>query len=230
MSDINTAAIIKFIAIETRGKRPYLAEFEGWDQFHRENALYTVDDVYKMLEKVIKLNGKIPDYEQKHHGLDDDTRVCFYEHDFYVLSNFSSFNLMWHGITFPTSEHAYHWEKFNFNYGVAKEANLDYGLIMNVRDLIVKAKSAHVAFQLGQQYKHLRHPSWDDIKIPQMKKILHQKVEQHEYVKYKLEQTGDRLLIEDSWRDGFWGINKNWDGLNMLGKIWMEIRSELFPK
>lgn len=27
------------------------------------------------------------------HGLDTPERVCFYEQDFYVLSNFSAFNL-----------------------------------------------------------------------------------------------------------------------------------------
>lgn len=42
------------------------------------------------------------------HGLDTAERVCFYEQDFYVLSNFSAFQIMWNGIKFPTLEHAYH--------------------------------------------------------------------------------------------------------------------------
>jgi predicted NAD-dependent protein-ADP-ribosyltransferase YbiA (DUF1768 family) len=46
------------------------------------------------------------------HKLDTDTQVFFYEQEFYVLSNFSAFNLRFGGITFPTSEHCYHWHKF----------------------------------------------------------------------------------------------------------------------
>src|SRR5688572_11016294 len=47
----------------------------------------------------------------EHHVLDTPELVCFYEQDFYVLSNFSAFQLTWEGQTFPTVEHAYHWEK-----------------------------------------------------------------------------------------------------------------------
>jgi predicted NAD-dependent protein-ADP-ribosyltransferase YbiA (DUF1768 family) len=45
--------------------------------------------------------------------LDTDAEVFFYEQEFYVLSNFSAFNLKWRGLIFPTSEHAYHWEKLS---------------------------------------------------------------------------------------------------------------------
>jgi predicted NAD-dependent protein-ADP-ribosyltransferase YbiA (DUF1768 family) len=51
------------------------------------------------------------------HKLDTDSQVFFYEQDFYALSNFSAFRLMWRDIDFDTSEHAYHWEKFpDFSY------------------------------------------------------------------------------------------------------------------
>ena len=49
----------------------------------------------------------------------------------------------------------------------------------------------------------------------------------HWPIRRKLLATGDRELIEDSWRDDFWGWGPNRDGQNMLGKLWMEIRSEL---
>ena len=57
--------------------------------------------------------------------------------------------------------------------------------------------------------------------------ILRAKASQHEYVRRKLLATGDRELIEDSWRDDFWGWGANRDGLNMLGKLWMEVRTEI---
>ena len=60
-----------------------------------------------------------------------------------------------------------------------------------------------------------------------MKDILKAKVFQHSYVRRKLVQTGDRELIEDSWRDSFWGWGPDKDGQNHLGKLWMEVREEL---
>jgi predicted NAD-dependent protein-ADP-ribosyltransferase YbiA (DUF1768 family) len=60
-----------------------------------------------------------------------------------------------------------------------------------------------------------------------MRDIIRAKVNQHEYVKRKLMATGQRVLIENSWRDNFWGWGPNKDGQNMLGKLWMEIRAEL---
>ena len=53
------------------------------------------------------------------HGLDTADQVFFYEQDFYVLSNFSAFSLMWklserEGLgRFDTSEALYHWLKFS---------------------------------------------------------------------------------------------------------------------
>lgn len=150
------------------------------------------------------------------HGLDTPERVCFYEQDFYVLSNFSSFNLQWQGHTFPTSEHTYHWEKFNRGGG---------GAI--IQQEILSAPSAHEAFKVAERQKAFRRSDWGDVKIGVMRAILHAKAAQHEYVRRKLLATGDRELVENSWRDDFWGWGPNRDGKNMLGKLWMEVRAEL---
>lgn len=146
------------------------------------------------------------------HKLDTDQQVCFYEQDFYVLSNFSSFRLFWKGVDFDTSEAAYHWEKFPDQ--------------PQVREAILKARSAHDAYKVAEANKPLRRPDWDLVKVSIMKDILRVKVDQHEYVRRKLIATGDRELIEDSWRDDFWGWGPHRDGQNMLGKLWMQVRSE----
>jgi ribA/ribD-fused uncharacterized protein len=154
------------------------------------------------------------------HGLDTPERVCFYEQDFYVLSNFSSFTLSWKigpylCQRFATSEQAYHWEKFNHLGGEGVQRLLD------------DATSAHEAFGIAQKHKALRRADWDDVNVNVMRKILRAKVDQHEYVRRKLLATGDRELIENSWRDDFWGWGPKQDGQNMLGKLWMEVRAEL---
>jgi ribA/ribD-fused uncharacterized protein len=154
------------------------------------------------------------------YGLDTVERICFYEQDFYVLSNFSSFNLLWKGHTFPTSEHAYHWAKFAGYWDATNAAG-------SIATQVLNAPSAHEAFKLAEGYKARRKPNWDYIKVDVMQDILREKVRQHDYVKRKLLSTGDRELVENSWRDDFWGWGPNQDGQNMLGKLWMGIRSEL---
>lgn len=150
------------------------------------------------------------------HGLDTPERVCFYEQDFYVLSNFSSFNVTVFGREFPTSEHAYHWKKFS-------ETNTVTAMRVRV------ARSAHEAFKIAEKNRGERREDWDAVKVDIMREILRAKVAQHEYVRRKLLATGNRELVENSWRDDFWGWGRNKDGQNMLGKLWMEIRAELQP-
>lgn len=141
--------------------------------------------------------------------------MFFYEQDFYVLSNFSAFNVQWNGLRFQTLEAAYHYQKFpgNDNY--------------DVRELIMRATSAHNAMAIAKQHIHARTDDWQDIKVTVMKTLMRAKLDQHEYVRQKLLATGNRELVEDSWRDDFWGWGPNKDGQNMMGKLWMEIRDEI---
>ena len=160
-----------------------------------------------------------------HHKLDNDQQVFFYEQDFYVLSNFSAFNLKFNGLTFPTSEHAYHYEKFAYER-VGESVN-DAFQRRNLAMSIKEAPSAHEAFKLAERWKGYRRADWDAVKVDIMREILRAKASQHEYVRRKLLETGDRELIEDSWRDDYWGWGPNRDGQNMLGKLWMEVRAGL---
>jgi ribA/ribD-fused uncharacterized protein len=153
------------------------------------------------------------------HGLDTDERVCFYEQEFYPLSNFSAFTLRWKGYRFDTSEAAYHWEKFPSTSLTWSESAL--------QNAIRAAVSAHEAFKIAERRREQRRPDWGDVRVGIMREILRAKVEQHEYVRRKLISTGLRELVENSWRDSFWGWGPNRDGQNMLGKLWMEIRAEL---
>lgn len=151
--------------------------------------------------------------------LDTDKQVFFYEQDFYVLSNFSAFQVVFGdgaagSWTFPTSEHAYHFQKF-------KDHAAGYALAIQA------APSAHEAFKIAERHKADRRPDWDDVKVEIMRDILRAKVAQHEYVRRKLLATGERELVEDSWRDDVWGWGPNRDGQNLLGKLWMEVRAEL---
>ena len=146
------------------------------------------------------------------HGSDTEAQIFFYEHEFYVFSNYSSFMLEWKGKLYPTSEHAYHSEKFEDD---------------ELKEQLRATRSAHDSQVFANANKDKRVERWDDKKFGIMKEILKAKVAQHPYVMKKLIESGDKELIEDSWRDDVWGWGPNKDGQNMFGKIWMEVRAEL---
>lgn len=144
-------------------------------------------------------------------GLND--KIFFYQKEFYAFDNFSAFQIEYDGILFSTSEHAYQATKFK------KTCSKTYKLIKN-------AKSAHEAKKIAEKNIDKVDSKWYIYKISVMKEILKSKIEQHPYVLKKLIQSGNREIIEDSWRDSFWGWGKNKDGQNILGKLWMELREE----
>lgn len=144
----------------------------------------------------------------------DGSIIGFYEREFYMFSNFSSFQVRWHGYLWPTSEHAYQAAKF-----VESDTA--------VADMIQSAASAHDAYKLAQRYQAHRAADWDEIKTAIMYDICRHKLQQHTYIQEHLRLTGDETLVEDSPKDSFWGWGPDRQGRNELGKIWMQLREEL---
>lgn len=182
-------------------------------------AKYEVQLEQKMQEHqdaLSEMRGRMEGAEKwRDQGVDDDT-VYFYEREFYPLSNFSAFTLKLGRFTYPTSEHAYQAQKFiDSSHGVWES--------------IALAPSAHAAFKIAEQYAQQRRAEWSDVKVEVMRTILRLKVEQHEYVRRKLMESGTRRLVENSWRDDFWGVGADGKGQNMLGVLWMELRAALSP-
>lgn len=69
--------------------------------------------------------------------------------------------------------------------------------------------------------------NWDSVKYDAMKKVVKAKFTQNHNLRLQLLITGDKYLEETNWwKDRYWGV---WDGigLNCLGTILMEVRSEL---
>lgn len=149
------------------------------------------------------------------HGLDNEKQIFFYEQEFYVFSNFSSFALEWKDHVWMTSEHAYHSEKFTDP---------------KILEALKETRSAHDAMKLAYANKGKYRNDWNDVRLSVMREILRAKVAQHPYVKKKLLESGNKELIENSWRDAFWGWGPNRDGENQLGKLWMEVRAEIRAK
>lgn len=141
-------------------------------------------------------------------------RIGFYTREFYVLDNFSAFQVDWQGRRWATVEHAYQAAKF-----------LDKA--PEVVDLIQDARSAHDAKKIARSHADKVPEKWDEIKVAIMEDICLNKLLQHPYVMKKLLDTGDLEIVEDSPDDDFWGWGPNRDGQNVSGKIWMALRERL---
>ena len=154
-------------------------------------------------------------YQNRDSHLDITGKVIgCYEREFYCFSNFSSFAVRWKGKLWLTSEHAYQAAHF-------------FKTAPNLVQQIATATSAHVAFKLAKTNTAKAPANWELIKSGIMEDILRHKLRQHPYVKYKLMQTGRRKIVEDSFRDSFWGWGPDKKGRNELGKLWMKLRDEL---
>ena len=129
--------------------------------------------------------------------------------EFDFLSNFFLRHIIWDGMLFPSSEHAYQ---------AAKTFN------MKERELISKEPMPGKAKRLGKNVCLREH--WEDIKISIMMDILRIKFSNSD-LKQKLLNTGNEELIEgNNWNDRFFGIC-NGVGQNWLGRLLMALREEL---
>lgn len=140
--------------------------------------------------------------------------VGFYEREFFVFSNFSSFQVDWKGRRWATSEHAYQAAHF---FETAPE----------LVEEIYHSRSAHYAYKLAKANGHLAPKNWEDVKVDIMYDICWHKMHQNPYVYAKLLMTEQEYIVEDSNKDGFWGWGADRQGRNELGKIWMRLRDQI---
>lgn len=103
-----------------------------------------------------------------------------------------------------------------------------------IQEQIREQKSPMAAKMIAKKHKHLleNDPAED---LERMKLCLLLKIEQHSDLRRKLLATKDAMIIEDCTKrprgsGKFWGAVKKedgtWEGDNVLGKLWMEIREE----
>lgn len=134
----------------------------------------------------------------------------FYEGKYYLLSNFSAHQVEYEGVKYATAEHAYQAAKF-----------ADPSICQKIRE----AKSAFLAREYGQAETG-RRAGFD--KVYTMKEIMRAKLRQHEDVKDALISTGLDVIEKNHPDDAFWGTGADGTGQNVMGKIWMELREEIY--
>ena len=74
---------------------------------------------------------------------------------------------------------------------------------------------------------HAKNPDWDPVKGAGMRIALRAKFEQNPELAEVLLVTGDARLVEHSPADSYWGNGGDGSGLNRLGQLLMELRSNL---
>lgn len=159
---------------------------------------------------------------------------------YYEFSNFYESKFTLDGEQWSTSEHYFQASKFDHNkeyVDIIRRANTPYKAFILAQQ---KKKGGYASKwtldksdnrtlnDLVDQYKDIKIRSdWEDVKLSIMEKAVFAKFSQNEQLKKVLLDTGDRVIIEDSPRDAFWGSGKDGTGHNHLGKILMHVRSLL---
>ena len=133
-----------------------------------------------------------------------------------VFSNLYRRTVIFEGVSYATSEHAYQ----------AGKARKD-----NVREWILSAPSPSlVAMAAHGLYVWDVTPNWSKIKFDRMRAVLLAKFSQHDDLRKILLDTGNARLVESATVKN--SVNLEWGevngkGKNMLGVLLMEVRTSL---
>jgi ribA/ribD-fused uncharacterized protein len=109
---------------------------------------------------------------------------------------------------------------------------LRYPHLPEAQKLIIDQHSPMTAKMVGRRYFEQTRPDWDEIKVSLMRWCLRLKLAQNwEAFSSVLSSTRDRIIVEDSRKDQFWGAMPKGDttleGKNILGRLLMELREKL---
>ena len=130
---------------------------------------------------------------------------------FWGLSNFAPPGIERQGVYWPTVEHYFQAQKFSEPAA---------------RDRIKRAVTPKEARALGQSRDYKIRSDWDVVREQIMLTGLRLKFKNPE-AKTLLLSTQDRVLVEASPFDYFWAAGQDGTGLNRLGHLLMQVRSEL---
>lgn len=135
--------------------------------------------------------------------------------DYRFLSNFYMTPVLFEGVMYPSSEHAYMAAKTT-----DRETRAFIATLISPKD--AKAYGRTITLRAG----------WEGMKQSVMQQILLDKFSRNAVLKTKLLATGNQELIEGNWwNDKIWGVClKTNQGQNLLGKTLMIVRDLLAVK
>jgi len=128
------------------------------------------------------------------------------------FSNFSRHPVYLKDKRWPTSEHYFQAQKFA---GTEHEEQVRY------------ADRAMKAANMGRDRKRPFRSDWEEVKDDIMRVAVMTKFTQHKELTSILLSTGDAEIVEHTANDSYWADGGDGSGLNMLGKILMEVREAI---
>jgi ribA/ribD-fused uncharacterized protein len=128
------------------------------------------------------------------------------------LSNFANYGFELDGKFWPTAEHYFQAQKFA---GTVYEEEVRL------------APTAREAARIGRNARLPLRPDWEEAKVDVMRTALRAKFTGCAGLIEGLLATGDQEIVEQTTDDYYWGCGSNGTGLNMLGKLLMELRAYL---
>jgi type I restriction enzyme, S subunit len=101
----------------------------------------------------------------------------------------------------------------------------------DIQRIIIRQKSPMTAKMEGKPYRRDTRADWQRVKVKIMRWCLQVKLAQN-WIKFSqiLLDTGDRPIVEESFKDDFWGAKPEGQtliGTNALGRLLMELRETI---
>ena len=116
------------------------------------------------------------------------------------------------GCHWPSVEHYFHAMKFNNP---------------QLREKIRQASHPREAAKVARRNFWKVRRDWKKIQVVIMTRGTYIKCRTHPGVAEALLATGDRMLVEESLYDHFWGCGRDQRGSNYYGKVLMDVRKKL---
>ncbi|WP_020407202.1 NADAR family protein [Hahella ganghwensis] len=129
-----------------------------------------------------------------------------------LLGCYSPFGFELEGKTWPTVEHYYQGMKFT---------DQDY------QETVRQAPTPEAARSAGRKKKGLLRPDWKKVREVIMTRALYIRCKTYPHIAEALLETDNRVLVENSNYDYFWGCGRDRRGSNAYGKVLMNVRKKL---
>ncbi|EEC73147.1 hypothetical protein OsI_07177 [Oryza sativa Indica Group] len=207
-------------------------------------AIDLIDVSYEQIDRDMLMSGfiqPIPDLSPVIPSVDEmpsvDPEVSPYETNiisfyktwdtFGAFSNFSP-----HPIHMPDENGDYFtWPTVEHYYQAHKFIGVDDPQAREIVQEIKLAKSPEEAARIGRtrqrEFQELVRPDWDSIKIEVMYRATKRKFSTYSHLTDMLLSTAGSVLVEASPHDLFWGGGREGEGMNYLGRLLMQLRSEI---
>ncbi|KAF8659207.1 hypothetical protein HU200_058657 [Digitaria exilis] len=207
-------------------------------------AINFIDVSYEQIDRDMLMSGfiqPIPDLSPVIPSMDEipsvDPEVSPYETNiisfyktwdtFGAFSNFSPYPIHMPDengeyFTWPTVEHYYQAHKF---------VGVDNPQARTIVQDIKLAKSPEEAARIGRtrqkEFPELVRTDWEATKVDVMYRAIKCKFSTYPSLTNMLLSTAGSVLVESSPHDLFWGGGREGEGLNYLGRLLMQLRSEI---